>query len=257
MRSNAGAAGSERQHRLRRLAFQWVGKQQHDHFVVHGQCGPAIGRDRGDAGRVCQHDQPRTRAQQPARMVQRHFQPCVVVRRLGIPAHQRIEHAQCPPGTGGGRHRRFLRRSAQRRNAVAIAHRDPCRHRTRARGLHRLETDPRAEVQRGSGIGDHQGQPLAFGLEQLGVRLAAACGEPPVDVASVVALRVLARLGVLHAPPAEWRQRMPAVAVQSALRRTPAQSQTPQGDQFRQGGRDSLSRLHGFTPARAAQVAVR
>src|SRR3546814_5382513 len=57
-----------------------------------------------------------------------------------------------------------------------------------------------------SGVGDQQGEALAFGLEQLGVRLAAACGQAPVDVARVVSVRVLARLRILHPAPAQRRR---------------------------------------------------
>src|SRR3546814_10608644 len=69
------------------------------------------------------------------------------------------------------------------------------------------------------GVGDQQGEALAFGLEQLGVRLAAACGQAPVDVARVVSVRVLARLRILHPAPAQRRRRLAADAMAPASRR--------------------------------------
>src|SRR3546814_15462206 len=74
-----------------------------------------------------------------------------------------------------------------------------------------------------SGVGDQQGGALAFGLEQLGVRLAAACGQAPVDVARVVSVRVLARLRILHPAPAQRRRRLAADAMAPASRRPPSQ----------------------------------
>src|SRR5690606_11040587 len=116
----------------------------------------------------------------------------------------------------------------------------PRRDRARARGLYRLEAHAGAEVQRRRGVGDQQRQPFALGLEQLGVRLAAARGEPPVDVARVVADRVLARLGVLHAAPAQRRRRLAAGTVAPAARRPPALRGGAQRDQFGEGGRDAV-----------------
>src|SRR5690606_38536421 len=60
--------------------------------------------------------------------------------------------------------------------------------------------------------------------------------DPPVDVARIVALRVAARLGVLHATPADRRRSRPAAAMATAPRRPPTGRGLAQGDQFGQGG---------------------
>src|SRR5690606_1663613 len=96
------------------------------------------------------------------------------------------------------------------------------------------------------GVGDEQRQPLALGLEQLGVRLAAARGEPPVDVARIVPDRILARLRVLHAAPAQRRRRLAADAMPPAPRWPPALRGGAQGDQFGEGGGDAGIAGSGF-----------
>ena len=70
--------------------FHWIDEQQHDQFMVHRQRRPAFRGDCGDAGRVGQQDQPRTRPQQSPRMLQCD-QQAVIVRWFptpGSPAHE-------------------------------------------------------------------------------------------------------------------------------------------------------------------------
>lgn len=91
------------------------------------------------------------------------------------------------------------------------------------------------------GDGDDQAQALALGLEQFGVGAAGARGQPPVDVAGVVAVGVFARLGVLHAAPAQRRQRLPADAVAALARAAAAGDGGAQRHQFGQAGNHALA----------------
>ncbi len=170
---------------------------------------------------VCQHHDLGTGTQQALRMFERHVQAGLVPGRARIPARQRVEHAHGPAHAGRRRDRRLA--AAQGRDAVAGLQRRPHGDRARTRGLHRLEAHARAEVQRRIGIGDQQGQPLALGLEQLGVGAAAARGQAPVHPAHVVTDGVLARFGVLHAAATQARRcrSMHAMAAPPWLRRTP------------------------------------
>ena len=141
---------------LRRRGFERIGQQQHDHFVVLRERRPALLGNRGDAARVGQHHQARAGAQQARGVVERDRQAGIFLRRLRVPAHQRIQHAQRAARARGRRDRGLAQAATQRGDAVAIARRRPRRHRARARGLHRLEAHARAEVQRRRGVGDDQ-----------------------------------------------------------------------------------------------------
>ena len=210
-------------------------------FVVHRQRRPALFGNRGDAAGIGQHQHPRAGPQQATGVVERERQAAIVLGRPRVPAHQRIEHAQGAARTRGRRDRRFRDAAAQGGDAVAIAHRGPRGDRAGTRGLHRLEAHAGAEIQRRRGVGDDQGQAFAFGLEQLGMRLAAARGQAPVDVARIVADRVLARFRVFHAAPAQRRQRLPADAMAPAPRRPAPLRGGAQGDQFGQRRHDAVA----------------
>src|SRR5690606_19727569 len=110
-----------------------------------------------------------------------------------------------------------------------------------ARSLHRLEAHAGAEIQRRRSVGHDQAESLALGLEQLRVRLAAAGGQAPVDVAGVVADRIAARLRVFHAPPAKCRRRLGAQARSPATRCAPRLGQAAQGDQLGKGWSDAIT----------------
>jgi hypothetical protein len=118
-------------------------------------------------------------------------------------------------------------------HAVAAALRRPRGDGAGACGLHRFEAHAGAEVQRRRRIGHDQADPLALGLEQLGVGAAGARGHAPVDVARVVAGHVLARLGVLHAAAAQRTAPARVAGAATAWRRRTL-CQPPQRDQFGQ-----------------------
>ena len=183
-------------------------------------------------------------------MIECSRQTVVARGRLRVPAHQRIQHAQCTARTRCRRHWRIGLRTAQGGDAVAVAHRDPRRQCARTRGLHRLEAGAGAEVERRRGVGNDQGQALALGLEQLGVRASTARGQPPVDMTRIVTLRVLARLGVLHAAPAQVGQRVAVHAMPSAPCAAPTLHQRAQGDEFGQARRDARPGSHGLIDRR-------
>lgn len=157
-----------------------------------GERRPARFGNGGHAVGLGQDQQSRTGPQQARGVIERERQAEIVRWRGRIPAHQRIEHAQCAARTGSRRHWRFRHAAADDGDAIALAHRLPRGHGTCTRRLHRLEAGTRAEVQQRRRIGDEERQPFALGLEQLGMRATTARRQPPVDVAYVVAGDVLA-----------------------------------------------------------------
>ena len=223
--------------------------------MVHGKRRPTRFGNRHDAARVGKHDQSRSRAQQPRSVVQCHRQAGIVRRRPRVPAHQCVEYAQGAARAGRRGHRRFLAAAPQDRDPVAIAYRRPHRHRRRARGLHRLVANAGSEIQGWRSIRYDQGQPLAFGLEQLRMRATAACGEAPVDMAHVVARHVFARLRVFHAATTGAGLRGTSDVVPTLARRRPALRGGAQGHKFGQRGLDSIAggRIHRYALRYRAQ----
>ena len=191
--------------------------------------GQRCSADGRDAARIGQHapgaspgaaDARRGRARQRGRR-----------RRPAARAYQRTSASStrsAPRAPAAGVIGGFAQAAAQRRDAVAVAHRRPRRDGAGARGLHRLEAHARAEIQRRRGVGDDQRQALALGLEQLGVRRG-RCARSGASRCGGRRRRcdVLARLRVLHAAPAQRRQRMSADAVPAALRRARRPLATP------------------------------
>ena len=178
-------------------------------------------------------------------MVEGDAEPGILVRPRGVPARQRVQHPQRASRAGGRRHRRLAPAPAQRGDSVAVAHGGPRSQRTGARRLHRFEAHAGAEVQRRRGIREQQGQPFALGLEQLGVRPAGPRGQAPVDVAGVVAARVVARFGVLHPAAAQVGQGMPLHPAGATPRGTASVGQRAQRDQFGQRGPHARGIRHG------------
>jgi len=89
--------------------------------MVLRQSGPQGRRHCRQTDRVGQYQQPRTRAQQALRVLQRIRKPGILGGRLRVPAHQRVEHPQRTALARRRSDRWFFHRAAQGRDAVTIA----------------------------------------------------------------------------------------------------------------------------------------
>ncbi len=94
-------------------------------------------------------------------------------------------------------------------DAIIVAERRPADQARRLRRQHRLEQPAAAEEQSRALLDHDVDRPLAFFMEQLGVRLLGACGDAPVDGAHVVAGLIDANLVEIHATPAQLGMMQP------------------------------------------------
>ncbi|MCY1427731.1 hypothetical protein D9M71_435910 [compost metagenome] len=93
----------------------------------------------------------------------------------------------------------------QTADAVVVGQGGPAEQRGGLRGEHRLEAQAAAEEQPRALLDQQEYRTLALLVEQLGVRLLGACGDPPVDVAHVVAGLVDTHLVEVDAAAAQLR----------------------------------------------------
>ena len=125
-------------------------------------------------------------------MVQRAFQAEIVGGWLCVPAGECVEHTQYTTRPTRRCNRRFAVTAAQGTHAVTATLRRPRGDGARACRLHRLESHAGAEIQRRRRIGHDQADPLAFGLEKLGMGTAGPRGHAPVDMPCIITGHVLA-----------------------------------------------------------------